>query len=890
VHARADPGHQREATLTPPAPETLDVTTLEVWWSRLVAITDEAATTLLRTAFSTIIRESNDYTVVLMNTSDVLEMGHETRYDVEDLYARPAPVIVPRHLRLGVPGRMRADGSEYAPLDETSVRKAAHWLIEEHGIDALAIAFLHSYANPAHEIRARDLIRETFPDLLITLSAEVAPEIREYERTNTACVNAYVQPRVRGYLNQLQHDLDHIGFTGRLFIMLSGGGITTIDQAKAFPVRLLESGPAADAIAAAFMSRAASEPRVISFDMGGTTAKMCLVEHGQPHVKHTFEAGRLEKFKPGSGLPLRLTVVDMIEIGAGGGSIATVDDLGLMKVGPRSAGAVPGPVAYSRGGTEPTVTDADLIAGYLSSERFLGGDLQLSVPAIEQALGRLGEQIRIDARTAAAGIEELVVENMAAATRMHLAEQGRDPREYTLMAFGGAGPVHACALAKRLRISRIVIPVGAGVMSAFGFLVAAPTVDDVRGYPAPLISADWGRVAALYDDMESRARRLLLDDGGAPDGLLVQRSADMRYIGQGFEINVPLPAGTLDTACEDAIHHAFVDTYQSVFGRTIRDGTPEIINWRLSASLAPVPLHLAYRPVRSSPGRPPRRVFFTAHGEFEVAVHDRSALTPGTTIAGPALFEDRETPCSVGPDCTVTIGIHHNLVNRHRRRRTLTDLEEFGAWDTPALSNALDALRLRPFNGGYTNCSIQRITGSSPMVGRAVTARMVAREPGEDGIPVSHLHRAIAETEGPVVVVLEDCDEPAGAGAFLGEVNGSLLAALCIKGLVTNGRVRDVNELRQFRYPVFAAGLCVARSYMRLVEVGAEVTVAGMTVRPGDIVHGDEHGVLQIPDDALPAIFDKAELIREDEENVVGWSRSTDFNVEALLQLRRVRH
>ncbi|MEV5754928.1 hydantoinase/oxoprolinase family protein [Actinoallomurus sp. NPDC052308] len=283
--------------------------------------------------------------------------------------------------------------------------------------------------------------------------------------------------------------------------------MTTVDQTRAFPVRLLESGSAAGAIAAAFLATAANEPRVISFDMGGTTAKICLVEDGRPHIKHEFEAGQLEKFKPGSGLPLKLTVVDMIEIGAGGGSIAAVDDLGLLKVGPRSAGSVPGPVAYRHGGTEPTVTDSDLLAGYLDPDHFLGGELSLALPDVRRALDRLGAQLGVNTQTAAIGIQDLVIENMAAATRMQLAEKGRDPRAYSLTAFGGAGPVHAYALAKRLKLPRIIVPAGAGVMSAFGFLVAAPAVDDVRGYPTSLTSADWDKVASLYADMEARARR-----------------------------------------------------------------------------------------------------------------------------------------------------------------------------------------------------------------------------------------------------------------------------------------------------------------------------------------------------------------------------------------------
>jgi N-methylhydantoinase A len=617
------------------------------------------------TLITNTVLERTGATVGLITTDgfrDVLEMGREIRYDVEDLHARPAPVLVPRHLRHGVAGRMRADGTEHAPLDEQAVRKAARSLVHDCGVEALAIAFLHSYANPAHEIRARDLVRQAFPDLLITLSAEVAPEIREYERTSTACVNAYVQPIVHGYLDRLERDLDEIGFTGQLSIMLSGGGITTIEQAKAFPVRLLESGPAAGVIAAAFLATAAGEPRVISFDMGGTTAKMCLVENGRVHVKHEFETGRLEKFKPGSGLPVKLTVVDMIEIGAGGGSVAAVDDLGLMKVGPRSAGSVPGPVAYGRGGAEPTVTDADLLAGYLDPDRFLGGDLSLSRPDVEHAVARLAGQLGVDALTAAAGIGDLVVENMAAATRKHLAEKGRDPRAYTLMAFGGAGPVHAYALAKRLKAPRIIVPLGAGVMSAFGFLVAAPAVDEVRGYPASLTSVDWDKVGSLYADMESRARRLLQPSATAAGDLLITRTADMRYVGQGFQISVPLPDGVPGPAHEDQIRNAFVTTYQSAFGRIIRDGTPEFVSWRLSASMRPAAINLTYRPAPATAGHSRRPVHFTGLGVINVGAYDRYALTPGTTIAGPALFEERETSCSVGPDCTVTIDSFRNLI------------------------------------------------------------------------------------------------------------------------------------------------------------------------------------------------------------------------------------
>jgi N-methylhydantoinase A len=650
----------RKLLTTPEAPNRAIIDGIR----RLLAATDTAigrVGTIVHgtTMITNTVLERTGATAGLITTDgfrDVLEMGREIRYDVADLHARPAPVLVPRHLRLGVPGRMRADGTEHAPLDEQAVLKATCALVRDHGVEALAIAFLHSYANPAHEIRARKLIAADFPELLITLSAEVAAGIGEYERTSTACVNAYVQPRVRGYLDQLEHDLAGIGFTGQLAIMLSGGGITTVEEARAFPVRLLESGPAAGAIAAAYVAAAAAEPRVISFDMGGTTAKICLVENGRAHVKHAFEAGRQDRFKPGSGLPLMLTVVDMIEIGAGGGSIASADDLGLMKVGPRSAGSVPGPIAYGRGGTDPTVTDADLLAGYLDADRFLGGEFSLSLPDVEHAMGQLAGELGIDPGTAAAGIEDLVVENMAAATRMHLAEKGRDPRAYSLMAFGGAGPVHAYLLARRLKIPRVIVPVGAGVMSAFGFLVADPSVDDVRGYPASLASVDWDKVSVLYADMTARAEQLL----GA--GLSVRRSADMRYLGQGFHISVPLPSGVLGPGHEDQIRDAFAATYQSVFGRVIRDGAPEFVSWRLSASRPSAPVDLASQPAAAAPGPRRRSVRFAGLSQVEVAVYDRHELMPGTTIAGPALFEERETSCCVGPDCMVTVDSRGNLI------------------------------------------------------------------------------------------------------------------------------------------------------------------------------------------------------------------------------------
>jgi N-methylhydantoinase A len=333
-----------------------------------------------------------------------------------------------------------------------------------------------------------------------------------------------------------------------------------------------------------------------------------------------------------------------------------VDDLGLLKVGPRSAGSVPGPAAYGRGGEQPTVTDADLLAGYLDAGRFLGGEMPLSLAGAERAIGSLGTRLGVERHTAAAGIHDVVTENMAAAARMHLAEKGRDPRGYALLAFGGAGPVHAYALAQRLRVPRVIVPMGAGVLSAFGFLAATPRADLVRGYPAPLTRVDWTRVAVLYAEMESEARALL------PDGIALARSADMRYLGQGFAITVPLPDGELSAAREAEIRDAFHRTYQEAFGRILGDGTPELTSWRLAATRPAAALTLARHAAGDPAPRGSRRIRFPGHGELEAPVYDRHALPPGWAGHGPAVFEERETSCAVGPGCAVTVDAQHNLI------------------------------------------------------------------------------------------------------------------------------------------------------------------------------------------------------------------------------------
>ncbi len=592
--------------------------------------------------------------------SDSLEMGRETRFDTTDLLARPARPLVPRHLRRGIPGRIAADGRELQPLDEAAVLAAVEDLANQ-GIEALAVALMHSYRNAEHEHRVRHLVAQAHPQLPITLSSTVAPVIGEYERAGTTCLNAYVQPLMARYLDDLHDDLAGMGIEAPLRIMLSGGGITTLEDAKAFPVRLLESGPAAGVIAAAAVARTLGERNVVSFDMGGTTAKIAAVQEGRPRVKHDFEAGRVDKFKPGSGLPVRLTVVDMIEIGSGGGSIAAPDALGLLKVGPRSAGSVPGPVAYGRGGEHPTVTDADLLLGHLDADRFLGGEMPLRTDDAHKALTRhVSGPLGLDTADAAAGIVEVVTESMAAAARMHLSEEGKDPADFALLAFGGAGPVHAYGLAKALKISRVIVPMRAGVMSACGLLAAAPTVNEVRSLPSPLTDVDWDQVAALYGDMMVRAITTLRPE--EPGAFRIRRSADMRYLGQGFEIEVELSETDLGPSGLEQIRGAFERAYRTAYGRCL-DGPVEMVNWRLSMELPGDDLSMASP---SRPGIDPRRgvrlVRFPGHGPLEATVWSRYELTPGTETEGPAVFEERESSCSFGPDCRIRVADDLTLI------------------------------------------------------------------------------------------------------------------------------------------------------------------------------------------------------------------------------------
>ncbi|MEO6162855.1 MAG: hydantoinase/oxoprolinase family protein [Candidatus Binatia bacterium] len=590
----------------------------------------------------------------LLTTSgfrDAVEIGREHRYELYDLNLDLPKPLVPRHLRFDVPERMAADGSILQELDEAFVRKLVGEL-RDKGIKAIGVCYLNSFRNPAHEKRTAEIIAEVAPQVRVSLSSEVVAEIREFQRTSTTLANVYVQERVSDYLAQLQARLDKIGFRGSFFVMLSSGGIATRETASRFPVRLLESGPAAGAIAAAEAGMGSGHRDLLSFDMGGTTAKLCVIEDGQPLKTHEFEVDRVYRFRKGSGLPVRIPVIDMIEIGAGGGSIARVDSLGLLKVGPDSSGADPGPVCYGQGGTQPTVTDADLVLGYLDANYFLGGKMKLDLDGTKKALERLGKPLKMSAEQVAWGIHQIVNENMANAARAHLGERGKDPRRMPMYAFGGAGPVHGYRVAEILRLPALISPFGAGVGSTFGLLSAPLAFDFVRSAYSRMDRLDWSVANRLLDEMAQEGRKVLESSGLSAHDIVYQRTADLRYIGQGHEVSVALPDGVLSVDDLPRIAAEFERTYESLYGRKGPDVPLEVINWRVVAS-GPRPDMNLKLPRNSTHGGDARKgsrlAFFPeTNGYVETSIYDRYALEPGMRFNGPAIVEERESTLIVG--------------------------------------------------------------------------------------------------------------------------------------------------------------------------------------------------------------------------------------------------
>ena len=590
----------------------------------------------------------------LLTTSgfrDAIEIGREHRYELYDLNLDLPKPLVPRHLRFDVPERMAADGSVLDKLDEAFVRELVGEL-RDKGIKAIGVCYLNSFRNPAHEKRTAEIIAEVAPAIRVSLSSEVVAEIREFQRTSTTVANVYVQERVADYLAQLQARLDKIGFRGSFFVMLSSGGVATRETASRFPVRLLESGPAAGAIAAAQAGMLSGHRDLLSFDMGGTTAKLCVIEDGQPLKTHEFEVDRVYRFRKGSGLPVRIPVIDMIEIGAGGGSIARVDSLGLLKVGPDSSGADPGPVCYGQGGKQPTVTDADLMLGYLDANYFLGGKMKLDSDGTKKALERLGRPLRMSAEEVAWGIHQIVNENMANAARAHLGERGTDPRRMPMYAFGGAGPVHGYRVAEILRLPALISPFGAGVGSTFGLLSAPLAFDFVRSAYSRMDHLEWSLANRLLDEMAQEGRKVLESSGLNAAAIHYQRTADLRYVGQGHEVSVALPDGVLGAADLARIGAEFERTYELLYGRKGPDVPLEVINWRVVAS-GPRPdmnLKLARNMSKRGDARKGSRPAFfpEINGYTETTIYDRYALEPGTQFNGPAIVEERESTLIIG--------------------------------------------------------------------------------------------------------------------------------------------------------------------------------------------------------------------------------------------------
>jgi N-methylhydantoinase A len=599
---------------------------------------------------------------------DAVAIGTEHRYDMYDIFLEKPEPLVPRSLRYGVRERVLDDGSVLRNLDEEQVRVIASEL-RERGIGAVAVSFLHGFRNPVHEQRVVEILAEEAPGIAVSLSSEVSPEIREYERTSTTIANVYVRPLVERYLRRLEERLRRLGFDGSFYVMLSNGGTASVETACRFPVRLLESGPAAGALAAAFYGEAAGFSEVLSFDMGGTTAKACLIDGGEPLTSTDFEVARVYRFKKGSGLPVKTSVIEMIEIGAGGGSIARVGPLGLPKIGPESAGADPGPACYGRGGKEPTVTDADLLLGYLDPDFFLGGRMRLDYGAAEKAMRKISDALGVDPLKAAWGVHQVVDENMANAARVHAAERGKDPRKYLLLAFGGAGPVHAHRVARALGVPGFVAPLGAGTASAFGFLCAPLSFDLARSLYGRLDELDWAAANAALAEMEEEGRELLRASGVADEDVRVRRLGEMRYVGQGHEVGVKLPEGTLDPDDVGGISAGYREEYRRLYGREGPDVPLEAITWRVEVS-APRPEILQEErsgdPRALDEARKGKREIYLPEEEgfAAVPVYDRYRLDPGAAFDGPAVVEERESTVIVGPDSRAEVDGARNLIVR----------------------------------------------------------------------------------------------------------------------------------------------------------------------------------------------------------------------------------
>ena len=590
---------------------------------------------------------------------DVIAMGNESRYDQYDLNIVLPEPLVPRYLRLPVPERLDNTGQILLPLDEAAVQTLIPVLTRGR-VESVAVGLLHAFVNPVHERRIREIVCDALPDVPVSLSSEVSPEMREWERFSTTVANAYVQPMMARYLRRLEADLRAAGTPAPLFLMMSGGGLTTIETACRFPIRLVESGPAGGAIFSAHIARTSGLDSVLSFDMGGTTAKICLIDNFKPQTARTFEVARVGRFRKGSGLPLRIPVIEMVEIGAGGGSLAHVDTMGRIGVGPESAGADPGPACYGCGGTRPAVTDANLILGRYDAGRFAGGTMALDVGAARDALvAHVGAKLGLTAELAALGVVEMVDENMANAARVHAIESGKTYEGRTLIAFGGGGPVHACRVAEKIGISRVMVPSGAGVGSAIGFLRAPVGYEVVRSLYQRFSTFDVAAVNDLLDDMRREAEAAVAKGSfGAPT--VEARTAYMRYVGQGHEIPVPLPNRVLDAEDVALIRSRYDEEYARFFDRPVPGSDVEIMSYAVVVTTVSdeVTVGMGAKRFGSTAAVPVRTqlVCDTTTGAVSSwEIYDRALLVPDAIITGPAIIAEDETSTLIGPGWTATV-------------------------------------------------------------------------------------------------------------------------------------------------------------------------------------------------------------------------------------------
>lgn len=597
---------------------------------------------------------------------DVLEIGRELRYDIYDINLRVPIPLVPRNLRLGVPERLDKTGTVIQELDTIAMQKVVGQLAAQK-VDSIAVSFLHAFTNPTHERTVGDYIAKTYPNIYYSLSSEVMPEIREYERTSATAMNAYVQPITDDYLKRLEENIRERGFEGIINIMISSGKLTTIEGARKTPIQLLESGPAGGTMASIFFGKLTDKPDLLAFDMGGTTAKASLVSGYQPEITNQFEAARVMRFKKGSGLPVRIPVIDMIEIGAGGGSIARVNHLGLLTVGPDSASSQPGPACYGRGGELPTVTDADLVLGYLNEDYFLGGNMVLRRDLAEHALQKhIAQPLGISVEAAAMGIHRIVNENMANAARVHILEKGLDPRRYSMIAFGGAGPVHAFGVARLLGSPQMIIPVGAGVTSALGFLVSPIASEQISSYVCRLEHMDWDRVNQMLKRMEQEGLAFLERADIDLATAQIERIADMRYAGQGHEITIRMPLGQLGPASISSIQERFLKEYELRYNRSLSNIDMETVTWRVIVS-GPTPNmkpQLTVQKEQAEAYKGTRKVLFESLGtqSIDCPVYDRYLLKAGDTFSGPAIIEEMESTSIIGPNSQVSLDEYKNIV------------------------------------------------------------------------------------------------------------------------------------------------------------------------------------------------------------------------------------